>query len=78
MFICSLSLSSDLFSYPDPTTNLIPDHQSTLIKRNKRLSKPQSTVFESRKRLFGSSKKLKEELGVRSHLPSNFSSIPLI
>jgi hypothetical protein len=64
--IIFFSLFSDLFSYPDPVTNTIPDTHSTSGKRNKRLNKHQSTVSETRKRLFTSSKRLKEELGVRT------------
>jgi len=60
---------SDFLSYPDPITNIIPDNHSsirpTIVRKNKRLNKYQSTVFETKKRLFNSSKKLKEELGVR-------------
>jgi hypothetical protein len=60
---------SDFLSYPDSTTSIIPDNHSmirpTIVRRNKRLNKYQSTVFETKKRLFNSSKKLKEELGVK-------------
>lgn len=55
-------LFSDLLPYSDPMTTITSDHPSTQLQRNKYY---QSTSVESRKRLFNSSKKLKEELGVR-------------
>jgi hypothetical protein len=54
---------NDLLSYPDPITTVPPDNHSTIVKRNKRLNKYQSTVFETKKRLFNSTKQIKEELG---------------
>jgi len=54
---------NDLLSYPDPMTNIIPDNHLSIVRRNKHSNKYQSTFFETKKRLFNSTKTLKEELG---------------
>ncbi|CAF5181255.1 unnamed protein product [Rotaria magnacalcarata] len=63
----------DFLAYPDPLTTTQTENllsaRPTIVRRNKRLDKYQSTVVETKKRenfsknLFTSSKKLKEELG---------------
>ncbi|CAF5067955.1 unnamed protein product, partial [Rotaria sp. Silwood1] len=65
----------DFLACPDPITIIQSENHSsirpTIVRRNKRLDKYQSTIIETKKRenfsknLFNSSKKLKEELGVR-------------
>ncbi|CAF3862527.1 unnamed protein product [Rotaria sordida] len=64
---------NDFLAYPDPITTILSENHSsirpTIVRRNKRLDKYQSTIIETKKRenfsknLFNSSKKLKEELG---------------
>ncbi|CAF4296416.1 unnamed protein product [Rotaria socialis] len=64
---------NDFLAYPDPQTTTQTENilsaRPTIVRRNKRLDKYQSTVVETKKRenfsknLFTSSKKLKEELG---------------
>ncbi|CAM4758823.1 unnamed protein product [Rotaria magnacalcarata] len=64
---------NDFLAYPDPLTTTQTENllsaRPTIVRRNKRLDKYQSTVVETKKRenfsknLFTSSKKLKEELG---------------
>lgn len=61
---------SDFVVFSDPITNNNSDNHSsirpTIVRKNKRLHKYSSTVFETKKRLFNPSKKIKEELGVRN------------
>ncbi|CAF0942426.1 unnamed protein product [Rotaria sp. Silwood1] len=64
---------NDFLACPDPITIIQSENHSsirpTIVRRNKRLDKYQSTIIETKKRenfsknLFNSSKKLKEELG---------------